>query len=205
MKNLRKETAIYIQLAGFVVIWTLVLFVSGVELKINWEALRKLPEVVTIYYALQLLFTSWAWRLPLFQSWLVPFPDLQGTWVGTVQSTWPEPTAAPPKPIPIIIVIRQSFYSISCFMYSQESTSFSSAAQLMGEEDGLPLHLSFNYSNRPKSSVREHSQMHYGAAILRVVQRPERVLEGDYWTDRRTRGDLQVLFKSRDLTDRFSM
>lgn len=206
MKNIRREIGIYFQLVTFIIIWVGVLFASSVEFKINWEAVKKLPEVVTIYYGLQLVFTLWAWRLPIFQCWLVPFPDLQGTWVGTLQSTWPDPTTAQVKrPVPIIMVIKQSFSSISCVMYSQESTSFSSAAQIIGDEDGLPLRLSFNYSNRPKASVREHSEMHDGAAILRIVKQPERVLEGEYWTDRKTTGDLQVLFRSKKLTDRFSM
>lgn len=206
MKNIRKEVAIYIQLVSFVVIWIFVLIASGVDLRINWEAVKKLPEVVSIYYGLQLLFTLWAWRLALFQGWLVPFPDLEGTWAGTVQSTWPDPGTKEVKPpVPIIIVIKQSFSSISCVMYSQESTSFSSAAQIVGEEDGLPVRLCFNYSNRPKASVRERSEMHDGAAILRIVGAPERVLEGEYWTDRKTTGDLQVLFRSKKLVDRFSM
>jgi hypothetical protein len=206
MKNIRREVAIYIQLASLVIIWVSVLFASGVELKINWEALKKLPEVVSIYFLFQLLFTSWAWRLPIFQGWLVPFPDLQGTWAGTLHSTWPDPsTSRSAPPVPIIIVIRQSYSSISCVMHSKDSTSFSSAAQVLGEEDGLPLRLSFNYSNRPKASMREESQMHDGATILRIVKHPERVLEGDYWTDRKTTGDLQVLFRSRALTDRFSL
>lgn len=206
MKNIRREVAVYIQLVSLIVIWVSVLFISGVELKINWEALKKLPEVVSIYFLAQLLFTLWAWRLPIFQGWLVPFPDLQGTWAGTLHSTWPDPsTSRSTPPVPIIIVIKQSYSSISCIMHSSDSTSFSSAAQIVGEEDGLPLRLSFNYSNRPKASVREQSQMHDGAAILRIVKHPERVLEGDYWTDRKTTGDLQVLFKSKVLADRFSL
>jgi hypothetical protein len=206
VKNIRREVAIYIQLASLVIIWVSVLFVSGVELKLNWEALKKLPEVVSTYFLLQLLFTSWAWRLPIFQGWLVPFPELQGTWEGTLHSTWPDAaTARRTPPVPILIVIKQSYSSISCIMYSRDSTSFSSAAQILGEEDGLPPRLSFNYSNRPRASVREHSQMHGGAAILKIVKRPERVLEGDYWTDRKTTGDLQVLFRSKALTDRFSL
>jgi hypothetical protein len=204
MRNVRREAAIYVQLASLILIWAVVLFVSGVELKINWEALKKLPEVVTIYYGLQLLFTTWAWRLPVFQRWLVPLPDLQGTWVGTLQSTWKETGQFKP-PVPIIIVVRQSFYSISCVMYSEESTSLSSTAQIIGEEDGLPLRLSFIYSNRPKASVREKSQVHDGAAILKVVEQPERILEGDYWTDRKTTGDIQVLFRDKKLADSFSL
>jgi len=47
--------------------------------------------------------------------------------------------------------------------------------------------------------------MHEGAVILKMVTKPKRVLEGQYWTDRRTTGDFQVLFKSKNLMDRFSM
>jgi len=95
------------------------------------------------------------------------------------------------------------------YLYSpdgyEESTSFTSAAQIIGEEDGLPLRLSFNYLNRPKTAARERCQMHDGAAVLRIAERPERVLEGQYWTDRKTTGDLQVLFRSNEETDHFSM
>src|SRR5215469_10603925 len=143
MKNIRKEVGIYIQLGTFVLIWVLVLIASSVELKINWEAVQKLPEVVTIYCGLQLVFTLWAWRLSFFQGWLVPFPDLQGTWAGTIHSTWRDPASGEVrKPALVLVVIKQSFASIHCVLYSEESTSYSSAAQIIGEEDRLPLCLS---------------------------------------------------------------
>lgn len=45
---------------------------------------------------------------------------------------------------------------------------------------------------------------------MKIVSKPKKVLEGQYsvfqyWTDRRTRGDIQVLFKTKVLADRFSM
>lgn len=203
-RNIRKEAAIYLQLGSLVTIWVLILLASGAELKINWEAVKKLPEVVTLYSLLYLLFTLWAWRLPIFQGWLVPFPDLQGTWAGVLQSTWNGSNTPQPKlPVPIVIAIKQSFSSISCVMYSRESTSLSASAQLLRQEDELPLRLSFTYHNHPRANVRERSEMHYGAAILRVVTHPERMLEGQYWTDRKTTGDLQVLFRSKGVTDHF--
>jgi hypothetical protein len=204
VKNIRREAAICLQLSGFVIIWILVLLVSRVEFRINWEAVKRFPEVFTIYSALHLLFTSWAWRLPFFQGWLVPLPDLQGTWAGTAQTTWADPTTGQSTPpFPVLLVIRQSFSSVSCVLYSKESSSFSTAAQIIGEEDGLPPRLIFTYSNRPRAAARERSQMHDGAAVLRIVEGPPRVLEGDYWTDRKTTGDLGLLFRSRALSDHF--
>ncbi|HKV23283.1 MAG TPA: hypothetical protein VJN93_01710 [Candidatus Acidoferrum sp.] len=204
MKNIRREAAIFLQLGAFAIIWVVVLLISGVEFRINWEALKRFPEVFTIYSALHLSFTAWAWRLSFFQGWLVPLPDLQGSWAGAAQSTWVDPENGQRRPpFPVLLVIRQSFTSVSCVLYSEESSSFSTAAQITGEEDGFPARLSFTYSNRPKAAVRERSQMHDGAAILRIVTGTSRVLEGEYWTDRKTTGDLQVLFRSKVLSNHF--
>src|SRR5258708_15018435 len=96
------------------------------ELKITWDAFKLLPEVVTIYTILYLIFVIWVWRIPFLQRWLVTFPDLQGTWQGTLQTTWHYPdTDKKPPAIPVILVVKQSFTSISCVMYTQESISYS--------------------------------------------------------------------------------
>jgi len=204
VKNIRREAAICLQLGGFVIIWVLVLLASRAEFRINWEALKRLPEVFTIYSGIHLSFTSWAWRLRIFQGWLVPLPDLQGTWAGTAQTTWSDSTTGQSTaPLPVLLVIRQSFSSVSCVLYSKESSSFSTSAQIVCEENGLPPRLIFTYSNRPRAAVRERSKTHDGAAILRIVEGSPRVLEGDYWTDRKTTGDLGLLFRSRAMSDHF--
>lgn len=61
MKNIRKEIFVWIQLVAFVIIWAAVLLVSGTSLEIGWNAIKKLPDVVTIYVLLAILFTNWAW------------------------------------------------------------------------------------------------------------------------------------------------
>jgi hypothetical protein len=206
MKNIRKEVAIWIQLGSFICIWLLLLLVSGTPMQMGWEALKRFPESVVIYSCGHVLFTTWAWRWKAFEGWLVPFPDLQGTWAGIIVTTWNEaPTEPARPPIPVVLVIRQSFSSVNCVMFSKESSSSSSAAQLIGEEGTAQPELCFIYSNRPCASVRDRSEIHEGAAILKVVMKPKRVLEGQYWTDRRTTGDIQVLFKTKKPADRFSI
>src|SRR6266516_3330076 len=88
MKNIREDIAIWIQLLTSVIIWIALQLVFVRELAINWETIKLLPEVVTIYAGLHLTFTRWLWRLPIFRGWLVPLPDIQGTWEGTLQTTW---------------------------------------------------------------------------------------------------------------------
>jgi hypothetical protein len=206
MKNIRKEVAIWIQSGTFICVWLLLLLLSGTRMEISWEALKRFPEAVLIYSLGHVLFTTWAWRWKAFQGWLVPFPDLQGTWAGTIQTTWKDTDTEPARPpIPVLLVIRQSFSSVNCVMYSKESMSSSGVAQIIDEEGPGRPQLCFIYSNRPGATVRDRSVIHQGTAMLNIVMSPERVLEGQYWTDRKTTGDIQVLFKAKNLTDRFSM
>lgn len=205
MKNIRKEILVWIQLGSFVVIWVIVLLVSGTDLKIGWEAIKKLPDVITIYIIFALIFTKWAWRLPIFKNWLVPFPDLQGTWKGTLESTWIDPGTGQKIPAKAVtLVIRQTFSTVSCRIYTDESDSYSTTAQINEDDESGVFRLSYNYTNRSRANVRERSEIHDGAAILKVVSEPEKKLEGEYWTSRKTTGDISVKFISRDLAQGFS-
>ncbi|HVZ18759.1 MAG TPA: hypothetical protein VG897_16705 [Terriglobales bacterium] len=197
MKNIREEALLWVRLLGFITIWAAILFVTGTALSINWEALKKLPDVVTVYVVLLFVFTKWLWRLRIFQGWLVPFPDLQGTWEGELKSTWRNPaTGEMLPPVPVTLVIRQSFTSISCAVFTGESESYSTAAQISREEDSGALYLNYNYTNRPKATIRDRSAIHDGAARLRIIGEPERMLQGEYWTGRCTTGDMSLTFRS---------
>ena len=115
MKNIRQELALWVQAAVFIGLWLLLLYVSGAKSPLSVESLSKIPDVVFIYSILYLIFTRWLWRWRLFRGWLIPFPDLQGTWKGTVTTTWMEPaTNKSPDGVPIVLVIKQTFSSLSC-------------------------------------------------------------------------------------------
>ncbi len=89
-------------------------------------------------------------------------------------------------------------------MYSAESSSWSNTAQISEDDDSGTLRLSYNYTNRPKAAIRERSEIHDGAAILRIIKAPTLTLEGEYWTSRKTTGDMRLIFKSRKISDGFS-
>lgn len=204
MKNIRQEVITWIQLITFAVIWIVLILISTRGLIINFEALKVFPEVVTIYTVLYLLFTKWGWRWPILQGWLVPFPNLQGTWQGTLQSTWVHPdTDKTPLPIPFILVIKQSFSAISCVLYTKESSSYSSAALLSEEDDSGIKRLSYVYTNTPELTARGRSPIHEGAAILRIITTPERSMRGEYWTNRKTTGEMELTFRTKTLLEGF--
>jgi len=196
MKNIRDEAIVWTQLVTFIVIWVVILQLTKTPLQINIEAVKKLPDVVTVYMILYFLFTHWGWRLPIFRGWLVPFPDLTGTWEGSLTTTWKNPESGEtPSPIDIRLVIRHHFNRISCVVYTAESMSWSTAGTLYSNDDDAIKRLSYTYINQPKASVRDRSSISNGAAVFRIIE--GRRLEGQYWTDRTTTGDMVLTLKGR--------
>ncbi len=206
METIKKEVLIYLTLGVMVLIWVGVLEATGTPLSINWEAVKKLPDVVTIFVVVSFVFTKWLWRWRIFtyKSWLVRVPYIQGTWSGDLQSTWVNPTTGHGiPPLKMILVIRQTFATVSCTLFTKESESFSRAAQLKVEEETGLVSLSYNYTNRSKADIRHRSPIHDGAAHLRVVTLPLRMLEGEYWTGRCTTGTMKLHFSSEQLLESF--
>jgi hypothetical protein len=205
MDNIKRETMLWVHLFVLLGIWVALLYVTNTPLAINWDAIKRLPDVISIYVVLSLAFTKWMWRWPIFRGWLVPFPDLEGTWVGELQSTWKNPeTGQRIPPLRMIVVVRQTFSSVSCTLFTRESESHSTAAQITRDGDSGAIRLDYTYTNRSKATLRIGSPIHDGAARLKVVSLPDRALQGEYWTSRCTTGDMVLRFFSSDLLDAFS-
>jgi hypothetical protein len=204
MESVKREVLIYLTLGVMLAIWVCVLRATGTPLSINWEAIKKIPDAVTIFVVVSLAFTRWMWRWKLFKGWLVEVPDIQGTWAGDLQSTWVNPkTGQGIPPLKMILVVRQTFSTLSCTMFTKESESYSRAAQIAAEKETGAITVSYNYTNRSKADIRHRSPIHDGAAHLRVVTLPHRMLEGEYWTGRCTTGTMKLKFHSKDLLEAF--
>jgi hypothetical protein len=198
MRNIRQEIWYWCQAIIIIAIWALFISLSQREMRITFDALKEIPHVVTVYMIVYLFFTTWAWRWRVFSGWLIPFPDLGGTWRGTVVSTWVNPeTGMTPPPIEAMLVIRHKFDGISCTLFTAESESQSNAAAVQLEEGSDRKILSYNYTNDPRVSVRGRSERHTGAAILKLATQPTMRLTGEYWTSRKTTGEMDFEFKSR--------
>ena len=86
---------------------------------------------------------------------------------------------------------------------TEESSSYSTTADINIAANSEDLYLVYNYTNRPKATTRDRSEIHDGAAILKIINKPDRCLEGEYWTSRKTRGDMMLAFESKDLAEKF--
>jgi hypothetical protein len=143
----------------------------------------RLGIVETVIFVVIVAFNQWLWRQPLVVDALRTGPVLRGTWKGTSRTTHDgrERTA--------YLCIRQTFAELEVRLLSEESTSDTTSCQLVRKFDGLSV-IEYSYTNTPLASVRDRSSLHLGAARLESTgQRPHR-LEGSYWTDRRSTGDL---------------
>jgi len=102
-------------------------------------------------------------------------------------------------------VIRQTLRTTNITMFTEESTSESDAAALCIDEEVGKQILSYSYSNVPKSTVRNRSEIHYGSARLRISLRSEKILEGEYWTDRKSTGHMKLTYYNKTKIERFPL
>ncbi len=206
MEKVNNTVKIYAQVITFLLVWACVLLFAQTYSMVDlWSAVKLIPQAISIYAIIGIIFTKWLWRCRLFQGWLIKIPDLQGTWRGELKSDWVNPeTGKGIDPIPMILVIRQTFSSIQCTLMTAESSSYSTTADINVAPNSEDLYLTYNYTNRPKATIRDRSAIHDGAAILKIINKPQRCLEGEYWTSRKTRGEINIKYSGKDLVEQFS-
>ena len=171
---------------------------SGKTVKDLWDiifiAYKTIPALVIAIG----FFVGYAWRWRIFRGWLVPFPDLNGTWQGTIQTTWKNPeTDEIPGPIPVILTIKQSFIRISCVMRTAEMTSRSYLADFWLNGDEQIRKLGYSYHSAPLPSVKNRSQPHDGTIVFEIITTPIKKLKGVYWTSRPTTGEVTLTYRER--------
>jgi hypothetical protein len=89
------------------------------------------------------------------------------------------------------MVIRQTFWSVSARLITRESKSYSMVGAIDSEGDSH-YSLMAVYRNTPRASVRGRSPIHHGTLMLDIGGDPPSRLEGFYWTDRKTMGEIEL-------------
>ncbi|MES2225764.1 MAG: hypothetical protein V4480_03070 [Patescibacteria group bacterium] len=205
MEKVNGKVQMYVQIITFLFVWILVLIFT--QPNQTWDlinALKEVPTAISIYAVLSLLFVKWLWRIPILHPWLVKIPNLNGTWRGVLKSDWVNPvTGKNIEPIPVLLTIKQDFSNLHCVLMTKESTSYSVVADINFGLGGDTSCLSYTYTNRSKASIRDRSPIHDGAAILKIIKNPQISLEGEYWTSRKTKGDINVILESRKIVESY--
>lgn len=195
-----------------VFIQAIVLVVAGVYLVAflarglpTTELFAPIGAASSVASLLVLAFDHFLWRLPRVGRKLSKRPDLRGTWRGRLASNWENPeTGQRIDPDPeVYLVVRQTFWSVTANLITKESKSCSTTATL--EDDGCGQYqFVAQYRNTPRASVRERSEVHHGSFKLDIGGEPVDRLEGYYWTDRNTMGELEFDRRSGKAVDSFT-
>lgn len=172
-----------------VAVWAIVLLVTGQ--KLSSDLLRPLSTVTSVVVLLAIGFELWLWKLPFLHGWLVKRPVLTGTWRAELRSNWKDASGAVIPPIEGYVVIRQTFLNLSLRLLTKESSSHLVGTEIVCSVDGQYC-VSGVYRNEPRYQDRSHSEIHFGAVWLQVIDTPVQMLEGHYWTDRNTAGEMKL-------------
>lgn len=204
MKNLNPKPLAVTIFLTFALCFILVTFTGGSRVTDVWSAIKVGYKAVPLTVGIATVFVLHAWRWPIFRGWLVPFPDLNGTWQGEIQTTWKEPAAGKALgPIPVILTVKQSFVNISCVMRTAEMTSRSFLADFWLDAGEQMRKFGYLYMSTPLPSFAHRSQPHSGTIVFEVIGDPVKKLKGIYWTDRRTTGEVSLTFRGRKLLEEF--
>lgn len=174
----------------YAVIFTLTQNFDSIDIH---KAITHVSTTISINIILWMLFIAWAWKWKIFYPWLVPFPNLSGNWEGTIKSNWKEKEL---EPIPIEVSITQNFFNIQVRIKTKESRSYSIGASFDIDNERGFQQLFYTYLNTPKAGVRERSEIHYGSTILNFDGFKVTKMDGEYWTDRETTGEITLTKKN---------
>ena len=187
-------------IAAAAVIWAAFLIADGVAIDLAFA--RPFNKVIGWLVLALVVCERWAWRWQWLHPWFVSTPVLHGTWRGQLVSTWVNAEGQTVPPIEAYVAVTQTASTIRMRLMTRESESELLGGSFVRDGDGLSR-LFGTYRNTPKQEVRHRSQIHHGGLFLSVHGEPPRVLEGEYWTDRKTTGSLRFEARTSEIHRRF--
>ncbi|MCA6072168.1 MAG: hypothetical protein LE178_01280 [Endomicrobium sp.] len=195
MKNINLKVSLWIILIIALIVFFINYFMYEKPLQLLSYIFNSLNESVSIIAITAYIFDKYLWKCKMFKKWLVLIPDLNGSWEGLIQSDWVNhDTKEKCKLIEIVSSIKQSLSHISCVMRTGEMKSNSTTSVFRLDTDNQILELSCVYRSEPNQNVRKRSQIHYGIIVFDIVElkNDEIKLKGNYWTDRKTVGTVEL-------------
>jgi SMODS-associating 2TM, beta-strand rich effector domain len=171
--------------------WILGVLIKFFKIDIPWWL--DMPSVVGFYALLFKIFDQHLWKRKILGKKMSDIPNLQGTWVGMVNSSYNGGTITPN----IVIHIHQTWTETIIKTDSGNSTSYSVMAAINTLQSEYVLqHV---YKNEPSGLSTNSMNSHLGSVHLSLSP-DERELKGIYFTGRgrETHGDMKFTRVSFD-------
>lgn len=202
MRNVTLRNSMYLLVGLSSIAWFLLAFFNNLDLSKVKDFFGLVPKVVSIDLLVVAVFVKWGWKIKIFRGWLVPFPNLSGTWIGYIYSDWKNPqTGEKPPPIPVMLTVSQSFFHVSCVMRTSEMESSSYSEGLLIDADRQVKKIAYSYASKPRISLSERSIPHDGTAVFQIIEKPKLKLTGKYWTERLTKGEINLEYHTQELLE----
>ena len=202
MRNVTINSSLYILVVISAVAWFSIAYFGGLDLSNVKDFFGLVPKVITIDLLIVAAFVKWGWKFNLFRGWLVPFPNLSGSWTGFIYSDWKNSeTGEKTPPIPVMLTVNQSFFHISCMMFTSEMESASYSEGFLIDPERQIKNVAYSYTSKPRLSLNERSTPHDGTAVFRIIEKPKQKLVGRYWTERLTKGEIVLQYHSKELLE----
>lgn len=190
----------YISVVG--VIWFALAFVAGVTG--NFGQFSVIADVVPLLLVLAGVFEHWGWRWRRLHPHIVPTPVIRGTWKGQLESLWEDPvTKARPPVKTVYLSVEQTLTTSFTRLMSDESSSDQVAGTMASRPSGRRF-LAVIYQNTPPIDLRASSPIHFGGLALDIYGAHPTRLEGEYWTDRQSKGKLTFSQRTGKIVESFA-
>ena len=171
----RGKVVVAITGVSVLLVWLLGMGLGAINFEPEWW--MSAPSFAGCYSILYWLFDRYVWKLGLLRKLnVLQLPDLNGRWVGGVESSYTEDGHVHS----VSVVILQRWSKIAIRLETEHSRSRSIMASLKTNDLPNP-ELTYQYFNEPKSSAPDTMAMHRGTATLELIGS---ALEGDYYTGR---------------------
>ena len=156
-------------------VWLLHVGMNALDFEPRWWL--SVPSFAGCYSGLHWLFDRYVWRLGLLRRLgLIRLPNLNGKWVGAVESSYNQDGRAHS----VSVVVMQRWSKMVLRFEAEHSRSTSTTGRLRTAELPNP-ELSYQFVNEPKSNAPGTMGMHRGTATLELIGSG---LEGDYYSGR---------------------
>jgi hypothetical protein len=168
------------------------------EGKVDVTWIRALVTATSVITVGALVYDRWVWRWPVVRR-LTSRPVVHGTWKATLESSHQNLRG---RPIDCYLVVRQTYSRLSVRMLFERSASRSMSGDIVFEEGACVLY--YVYAKQTRALDLNGNPSSRGGAALNIGREPQLHLEGDYWTDVETSGEIRTVGHSKELYDTFA-
>jgi len=193
--NLMITSSIFISiLLGIFYLW---LNEDVLSFKTGFKSISFGLTAVTLFWG---FYFNYGWKWPIIKKMFYR-PNINGTWVGELESDWKDKNGNQIPNKKIFVVIRQNFLRVNFSTFTDNFIGKSySETFALNKTRGIK---NVAYLYRKETSVKGDNLNNEGATELRLIEsRPNR-LEGKYWSNIKTNGTLKFTFLSKKTVDSY--